>query len=115
MAIASAKARPMISGRNSVPVASGLRPMASIALATPRPTPMPGPIAPSPMASPAASGVISGMVIPPPRCVRVLVGCAVLLFLAAVVRRGQRQEGQREHSEDQGLHDADEQLEPHEQ
>src|SRR5579883_731883 len=44
--MASANARPMIMGRNSVPVASGLRPMASIALATPRP-----------MARPAASGV----------------------------------------------------------
>src|SRR3546814_18115796 len=54
MAIASVSASPRMYGTKIVPDASGLRPMASMALLKPIPIPIPGPIVPRPMARPAA-------------------------------------------------------------
>src|SRR5258708_3840640 len=135
MATASANATPMIIGKNTVPLASGLRPIASIALPTAMPMPMPGPIAPRPIARPAPSTPYDGAccsirsknipsssawsasrpLIGRERSPRLVLagGCRLVVKLLVLGRQGHERE--REQGEDQGLHQADEQLEAQEQ
>src|SRR5438067_3809012 len=136
MATASANATPMIIGRNTVPLASGLRPIASIALPTAMPMPMPGPIAPRPIARPAPSVPYDGPSCssrsknmpsssawsasqPPrtrgPRPRLMVAGGARRLVLELLVLGRQGHERQGEQAEDQRLHQPDEQLEAQEQ
>src|SRR5215213_10323868 len=138
MAIASANAAPMIIGRNTVPLASGLRPIASIALPTANPMPIPGPRAPSPMARPDASGPYdagpscksrsknipfllvyvgdpqTGRTPRAPAAGSVVAGLARCLMVSDFVLRRERHERQRKQCEDQRLDHSNEELQSQE-
>src|SRR6266545_967016 len=112
---------PMIIGSSTVPLASGFRPIASMALLPRMPIPMPGPMAPRPIARPAASGVASGMCQSSTlyflgRWPEFLGGTApsgplvVLGLRVPAVRRGDRQEREGEDGEDQRLNQAHAEL-----
>src|SRR5262249_49135740 len=95
--------------------ASGLRPSASIAPAAMIPMPIPGPIAPSPIASAAARRRTPASAIgsrsPPLRVLLLVVPGATGLAVLGVALARERHEHQRQDGEDEGLNEADEQLE----
>src|SRR5919199_494433 len=110
MATASARPRPMIIVVRTAFSASGLRPMASMAARTPTPMATAGPRPPNPIAMAAAMRRIDSSSSPWKfRNILALSRCVPL----RQVRR-QAGEDEREHGEDDGLDEAEEQLHDHE-